>query len=69
MIATTSGLNRGLRIYSCIMIIFMFYHRSNKMYSDSDSDSSSANNNDVSSWSVVAILLKFVRFVARMCDS
>ena len=39
MIATTSGLNMGLRIYVCIrcMIIFMFYHRSNKMYSDYDS--------------------------------
>ena len=40
MIATTSGLNKvsGSTVVSDIMIIFMFYHRTNKMNSDSDSD-------------------------------
>ena len=43
VIATTSGspdlLGLGFTVVSNIMIIFMFYHRSNQnMYSDSDSD-------------------------------
>ena len=40
----TSGLNRGLRIYSCIRYYdhFMFYHRSNTIYSDSHSDTGDA---------------------------